>query len=169
MENTRNDNSQAWGTSGARVHSFIIMFTLIKMIYSGNSLDSHIAFLYTSAAKAHLQVSSPTENALMNRKSGDREERDGVEIGDYVFAFGGLEWDTGAEGKALKRHGILKSLKKPFQKMKRKSDQEPLVSKISHSSTKNVMNWATIETSDRKSDRQSCGVTTCSGSDTQLL
>mmetsp|Transcript_3108 Transcript_3108/g.4809 ORF Transcript_3108/g.4809 Transcript_3108/m.4809 type:complete len:143 (+) Transcript_3108:3626-4054(+) len=142
------------------------------MIYSGNSLESHIAFLYTSAAKAHLQISSPTENAPMNRKSGDHEERDEIEIGDFIFAFGGLEWDTGAgvrdlggEGKALKRNGILKSLKKPFQKMKRKSDQEPLVSKISHSSTKNVINWATINTS----DRQSGGVKTSTGSDTQLL
>ena len=136
------------------------------MIYSGNSLESHIAFLYTSAAKPHLQVSSSTENAPMNRKNCDREERDGtIEIGDYIFAFGGLEWDAGAEVKALKRHGILKSLKKPFRKMKRKSDQEPLVSKISHSSTKNVMNWATIETS----DRQSCGIATSSGSATQLL
>ena len=153
---------------------FIIIHPLkIMKNYSGD-LESHISFLYTSAAKAHLQITSspPTDQkSIMTRKSADCEERDEIEIGDYIFAYGSLDWDTGAEARDAggqsksKRHRILKSIKKPFQMMKRKADQVPLVSKTRHLSTENSTDWTTIKTSGRLNRGAGSG----SDSDTQLL
>jgi len=126
--------------------------------YAGDLLESHISFLYTSAAKPHLHIppSSTDHKSIMTHKCDDREERDEIEIGDFTFARGGLEWDTGAvlrdagSRSKSKRHGILKSLKKPFKRMKRKADQEPLVSKNIYLSTENSTGWTTLKSSGRE-------------------
>jgi hypothetical protein len=142
--------------------------------YSGDSLESHISFLYTSAAKPHLHMPSSLtdhKSIMTPRKSVDREERDEIEIGDFTFAYGGLEWDTGAvvrdagSQSKSKRHGILKSLKKPFKMMKRKADQEPLVSEARYLSTENSTGWTTL----KSSGKQDHGANASRHSDAQLL
>jgi len=137
--------------------------------YKG-ALDSHILFLYT-VAKTHPTAKTAGSSAKaseMNVKTEVDDARD--EIEDLSFVYGGLDWDTGTEDReslgkhrlSINKSRIVKSLKKPWRKMRGKSDKEPLMSNVKNVSTTKVTDWATISGS-------SSAQLSSSDSDTQLV
>mmetsp|Transcript_13568 Transcript_13568/g.19842 ORF Transcript_13568/g.19842 Transcript_13568/m.19842 type:complete len:132 (+) Transcript_13568:743-1138(+) len=108
-------------------------------------LSSHISFLY-SITKTHSITNTLDAAARVASKSDINENRDD----DEVFGSDELEWDTSRDErepdieKYRGLHGLVKSLKKPWKRMRRKSDKEPLISSVRSISTQNITDWATI-------------------------
>lgn len=109
-------------------------------------LESHISFMYTMAYRDRTLLHKQFEIASTRM---DEDSRDEVDIEDFSLENNNYQWRTEEEREpsrlsrlSIRKNGFMKSFKKPWKKIKKKSDKEPL---MSNNVTKNsVTDWAVV-------------------------